>query len=85
MEQKQHHCIVQNLYSKTFCYKNDQGSNSILYFFKLFCIHLINTLLSLLTFDIIKSINFDAKNSSFQLVSEPSYEFIAKKNWQLNM
>ena len=25
------------------------------------------------------------KNSSFQLVSEPSYEFIAKKNWQLNM
>ena len=79
MEQKQHHCIVQNLYSKTFCYKTDQDSNCILYFFKLFCIHLINTLKSLLTFDMIKSIIFDAKNSSFQLVSEPSYEFIAKK------
>ena len=35
-------------------------------------------LLSLLNFDIIKSINFDAKNLSSQLVSEPSYEFIAK-------
>ena len=72
--------IVQNFYYKTFHYENDQNGNSILFFFYLLNIHLINTLpnLSPLTFCFIKPVNFNAKIEVFNLTLSSSYEFVAK-------
>ena len=55
---------VQNIYSKTFYYKNDPNSKAILFLSLEINIHLINTLSNLLTFCFIKLINFDAKIKS---------------------
>jgi hypothetical protein len=57
--------IVQNLYSKTFHYKNNQKGKTVLFFILKIKNHLINTLSYLSTFCSIKSVNFNTEMDFF--------------------